>query len=98
MVVDPELEPRMELVNPALEWLAGLSEAEFEENFNGSPVRRAGFNGLRRNIAIAIGNSGQHRFAQRLADWTTATDEGLRSAAKWALQKLRPDASPDDQF
>jgi epoxyqueuosine reductase len=96
VVVDPDLEPREELVNPALEWLAGLSEAEFEENFNGSPVRRAGFNGLRRNIAIAIGNSGQHRFAQLLADWTTAADEGLHSAANWALQKLQSDPRPQN--
>ncbi|HEX4758792.1 MAG TPA: tRNA epoxyqueuosine(34) reductase QueG [Terracidiphilus sp.] len=96
VVVDPDLEPREELVNPALEWLAGLSEAEFEENFNGSPVRRAGFNGLRRNIAIAIGNSGQHRFAQLLVDWTTAADEGLHSAANWALQKLQSDPRPQN--
>ena len=60
---DPELEPRAELVNPALEWLAAMDEAEFERRFNGSPVRRAGFLGLRRNVAIAMGNSGQSRFA-----------------------------------
>jgi hypothetical protein len=40
---DPELEARAELVNPALEWLAAMDEAEFEREFNGSPVRRAGF-------------------------------------------------------
>ena len=31
----------------------------FEREFNGSPVRRAGFMGLRRNVAIAMGNSGR---------------------------------------
>ena len=94
IAVDPDLEPRQELVNPALEWLAGLSEAEFEEKFNGSPVRRAGFPGIRRNIAIAMGNTGQQHFARILADWTAAADEGLRSAAKWALQKLHADVRP----
>jgi epoxyqueuosine reductase len=85
---DPELEARPELVNPALEWLAAMEEAEFERLFNGSPVRRAGFEGLRRNMAIAMGNSGMERFAARLEEWAGAADEGLRTAARWALDKL----------
>jgi epoxyqueuosine reductase len=86
---DPDLEPRPDLVNPALEWLASLDERAFEQQFNGSPVRRAGFNGLRRNVAIAIGNSGQSRFAPFLEEWVTAADEGLRTAARWALERLQ---------
>ena len=85
---DPELEAREELVNPALEWLAGLAEAEFELRFNGSPVRRAGFLGLRRNVAIAMGNSGLGRFAPWLDEWARAADEGLQTAARWALGRL----------
>jgi epoxyqueuosine reductase len=87
---DPELEPRAELANPALEWLSCLDEQQFEQQFNGSPVRRAGFDGLRRNIAIAMGNSGQGHFAAVLEQWAAAPDGGLRTAAKWALEKLRP--------
>jgi epoxyqueuosine reductase len=90
IAADPELEPRAELVNPALEWLSCLDEQQFEQQFNGSPVRRAGFDGLRRNIAIAMGNSGQSRFAPVLEQWAAAPDGGLRTAAKWALEKLRP--------
>ena len=86
---DPELEARAELVNPALEWLAAMDEAEFERRFNGSPVRRAGFLGLRRNVAIAMGNSGLRRFAAWLEEWAGAADEGLRTAARWALGKLK---------
>ena len=63
IIADAELEPRAELVNPALEWLGSLDEKSFEREFNGSPVRRAGFLGLRRNVAIAMGNSGLARFA-----------------------------------
>ncbi|MGO9318129.1 MAG: tRNA epoxyqueuosine(34) reductase QueG [Terracidiphilus sp.] len=85
---DPELEPRPELVNPTLEWLAAMDEAEFARQFNGSPVRRAGFWGLRRNVAIAMGNSGMGRFAPLLKTWSEAADEGLRSASRWALGKL----------
>jgi epoxyqueuosine reductase len=76
-------------VNPALVWLAAMDEAEFERRFNGSPVRRAGFQGLRRNVAIAMGNSGEGRFAPLLSEWTEAADEGLRVAARWAIEKLK---------
>jgi epoxyqueuosine reductase len=89
IVFDPELEPRPELINPALEWLAGMNEADFEEKFNGSPVRRAGSLGLQRNIAIAMGNSGLARFVPQLEAWATSADEGLRAAARWALLRLR---------
>jgi epoxyqueuosine reductase len=85
---DPELEARPELVNPALEWLAAMDEAEFERQFNGSPVRRAGFLGLRRNVAIAMGNSGLGRFVPFLKKWSEAADEGVCAASRWALGKL----------
>ncbi|MGA2852304.1 MAG: tRNA epoxyqueuosine(34) reductase QueG [Terracidiphilus sp.] len=85
---DAELEARPELVNPALEWLAGLDVPEFERVFNGSPVRRTGFVGLQRNVAIAIGNCGQQSAVAHLEKWATAADEGLRKAAQWALERL----------
>jgi epoxyqueuosine reductase len=88
VTADPELEARAELVNPALEALAAMDEAEFEGEFNGSPVRRAGFMGLQRNVAIAMGNSGQERFAPWLIEWAEAADEGLRTAARWAIEEL----------
>lgn len=90
---DQELEVRAELVNPALEWLARMNEAEFERTFNGSPVRRAGFSGLRRNVAVAMGNSGIGRFRPLLRMWADAADEGLRTASRWALQKLDPEGA-----
>lgn len=88
VTTDCELQPRLELINPALELLASMDEAEFERRFNGSPVRRAGFLGLKRNVAIAIGNAGLSRFAPRLRQWAESEDDGLRSAARWALGKL----------
>jgi epoxyqueuosine reductase len=93
---DPELEPRVELVNPALDWLAELEEVEFERWFNGSPVRRAQFLGLRRNVAIAMGNSGLARFVTWLDKWAESVDEGLRTAARWAQTKLHRQADRPD--
>jgi len=89
IAADPGLAPREELVNPSLEWLASLSEAEFESAFNGSPVRRAGFSGLRRNIAVAMGNSGRGGFAAILSEWAASEHHALRAAAQWALRKAR---------
>jgi len=91
---DSELEPRAELVNPSLDWLAQLDEAQFEKLFNGSPLRRTGFQGLRRNLAIAMGNSGLARFISLLEKWAEGTDEGLRTGARWAIAKLREEVSP----
>ena len=85
---DPQIEPRPELVNPLLDWLAAMDQAEFESRFNGSPVRRAGFDGLRRNIAIAMGNSGLDCYVPSLKKWADATEEGLRTAAQWAMRQL----------
>jgi len=88
---DPELEPRDELVNPALEWLAAMDERCWETLFNGSPVRRAGFLGMRRNIAIAMGNAAEADsgpFVPRLREWAESAEEGVRTAARWALGKL----------
>ena len=92
---DPDLEPRPELVNPSLDWLADLDESQFEQLFNGSPVRRAGYQGLRRNVAVAMGNSGLKRFMPRLDQWTQAADLGLRTAARWALERVGSGASQD---
>jgi epoxyqueuosine reductase len=70
-----------------------MDESSWEDIFNGSPVRRAGFLGIRRNIAIAMGNaaeagSGGPGFVPRLREWAESADEGLRTAARWALSKL----------
>jgi hypothetical protein len=39
---------------------------------------------------VAMGNSGVAGFAPQLRRWAEAADEGLRSAARWALEKLTP--------
>ncbi len=85
---DPELAPRAELVNPALEWLAEMDEDTFGRWFNGSPVRRAKLSGFRRNIAIAMGNSGQQRFLPLLRKWAGDEDPVLAEAALWSIGNL----------
>jgi epoxyqueuosine reductase len=85
----PELQPRAALVNPDLGWLAGLSVEEFREIFRGSPVKRARFNGLRRNVALALGNSGEERFVPVLDELSRDEDGMVAEHAHWALRRLR---------
>ncbi len=109
---ETDLRARQELINPSLEWLADLDVAEFERLFNGSPVRRAGFFGLRRNISLAMGNSGLGRFLPWLERWaetghsaTEGGDEsreavqqrGATDAALWAISRIRGNQSSRDK-
>ena len=84
----PEFEARRELVNPALEWLAEMSAEEFREAFGRSPLRRAKYSGLRRNAAIAMGNSGEHKFLPVLEKLATDEDDCVAESANWAKQRL----------
>jgi epoxyqueuosine reductase len=83
---------RREMVNPALEWLAGMDAAEFRRWFKGSPVERTRRKRLHRNVAIAMGNSGEARFAPQLEIWMAGEDEVLAESARWALGRIRGQA------
>ena len=87
-----EFQPREGLVNPALEWLAGMTEEEFREKFRGSAVRRAKRSGLRRNAVIAMGNSGDGRFAPLLERLKSDEDPVVAESAEWAAKRLSGDA------
>jgi epoxyqueuosine reductase len=93
IAADPQLAPRAALVNPALDWLAAMDEPEFGRWFSGSPVRRTKFLGFRRNLAIAMGNSGQRRYLPTLEQWSRHTNPVLAEAAQWAVENLRRDES-----
>jgi len=84
-----ELEPRTELVNPPLEWLARMTVEEFRAVFRGSPVKRARYQGLRRNVAVAMGNSGDQRFLPMLEDLAADEDALVAEHALWALRRLK---------
>jgi epoxyqueuosine reductase len=83
-----EFEPRPGLVNPALAWLAEMSVDEFRETFRGSPIRRTKRSGLRRNAAIAMGNSGNPEFLPLLDRLAADEDESVGESARWAKSHL----------
>jgi epoxyqueuosine reductase len=81
---------------PGLEWLLGLSEADFRELFSGSPVKRAKWRGLMRNTCIALGNSGvrrgmaaHERISDMLERLAASQDPVLAESARWALSRIQ---------
>jgi epoxyqueuosine reductase len=84
----PEFQPRPGLVNPALAWLAEMSAEEFREVFRGSPIRRTKRSGLRRNVAIAMGNSRNKEFLPLLDSMTNDEDEFVAESARSAKTRL----------
>jgi epoxyqueuosine reductase len=84
----PEFQARPGLVNPALAWLAEMSAEQFHETFRGSPIRRTKRSGLRRNAAIAMGNSGDREFLPVLDRLSEDEDESVAESAGWAKVRL----------
>jgi epoxyqueuosine reductase len=84
-----EFQPQPEFVHPELSRLAEMSEKDFRQIFRGSPVKRTKYSGLRRNVAIAMGNSGKPEFIPLLEKMCEEADPLLAEHAQWALKRLR---------
>jgi epoxyqueuosine reductase len=87
------LPPRHELVNPALEWLASMDGPAFNRVFRGSPLERTRRKRILRNVAIAMGNSGDAEYLPQLEAWAVGEDAVLAEAATWAASRLRGSSS-----
>jgi len=83
-----EFQPRDGLFHPDLRRLAQMDEEMYRATFRGSPVKRAKYTGLRRNVTIAMGNSGNRDFISDLQNFAADADPVVASHAAWALKKL----------
>ena len=79
---------REELVAPRLAELAGLDDAEFRAMFAGSPVKRIGRNRFVRNVAIAVGNSGDAGLLPVARALAGDGDAVVAEAGRWAVGRL----------
>jgi epoxyqueuosine reductase len=84
----PEFQPQEQLFHPDLRWLAQMDEETYRKTFRGSPVKRAKYSGLKRNVAVAMGNSGNKEFVPDLQKMTVESDTVVAEHAEWALRKL----------
>jgi epoxyqueuosine reductase len=85
----PELAPRGETgARPELIPLLNISESEFRRRFRGSPVKRTKRVGLRRNVAIALGNARDAAAVPALGEALDDADPLVRAHAAWALGRI----------
>jgi epoxyqueuosine reductase len=68
--------------------LMQLDDEEFRERFRKSPVKRTKRRGLLRNVAVALGNSGQLEAVPVLTEALSDPEPLIRSHAVWALGEL----------
>jgi len=90
-----EFQPREGLVNPPLDWLAGMQAEEFRSVFRGSSIRRTKLTGVRRNAVVAMGNSGDEKFLPTLKRLTEDAEPVVAEHAKWAVRRLEGDSGRD---
>jgi epoxyqueuosine reductase len=98
IAVKPGMMARGEMINPALDWLAGMDAAAFKRWFAGSPVERTRRKRLQRNVAIAMGNSSEKKFLPQLEQWAAGEDPVLAESAQWAIERILRIAGEHEQI
>jgi epoxyqueuosine reductase len=88
---DPVWQPRAALDSPRLLDLWQRTDDDLRSLLKGSAMKRAGVRRLRRNLAVAIGNSGDAGAAAALEtqDEPTCQDPLVADHVAWAVGKLR---------
>jgi epoxyqueuosine reductase len=96
----PEFQPRQQgsersLLEPNLEWLVEMEEAEYRKVFRNSSMKRAKWAGLVRNACVALGNVGvgtdgsaRRRIRDSLAERAGGEFSTVAESASWALTRI----------
>ncbi len=85
---EPAFAPRAALTAPRLAELAALDDAAFRALFSGSPIKRIGRDRFARNVAIALGNSGDPALRPAAEALAGDADPVVAEAGGWALARL----------
>ena len=88
---EAKLAARADLRAPRLAELARLDDAAFRQLFAKTAVKRTGRDRFVRNVAIAIGNSGDRALAPEAERLLADASPLVRGAAVWALGRLDRD-------
>ena len=95
----PEFRPRPGVPAPRLVEELALTQGNFNIKFKGSPVKRAKRRGYLRNVAVALGNSGDSAAVPALEHALLHDPEPLvRQHAAWALERSRDIGTSRDLF
>ncbi|WP_411889655.1 tRNA epoxyqueuosine(34) reductase QueG [Yoonia sp. SDW83-1] len=86
---DQRYAAREDLMAPPLAELATLDDAGFRARFSGSPIKRIGRDRFVRNVAYAIGNSGNPALMAAVKPLANDLDPAVADAAHWAILRLK---------
>ncbi|MGD0612412.1 MAG: tRNA epoxyqueuosine(34) reductase QueG [Anaerolineales bacterium] len=92
---DPAFAPRPAVPRPDLIADLGLTLQDFNRRFKESPVKRARWRGYLRNLAVALGNSGQQTALPILDALLQTGDPLVQEHARWARGQIRAGAGAD---
>ncbi|WP_428034366.1 tRNA epoxyqueuosine(34) reductase QueG [Amphritea sp.] len=91
---EADFSPRHHLDTVSLLELQQWDEATFLKRTEGSAIRRTGYRGWQRNIAVALGNSrGGQAVLSALQTMADGEDALVREHALWALAQLQSDTT-----
>ena len=88
---DPAFNALPGLPNPDLIAELGLKPKEFNRKFKGNPVLRSKRRGYLRNVAVALGNSGDPAALPALERAFQDNEPLIRGHAVWAMEQIRKD-------
>jgi epoxyqueuosine reductase len=73
---------------PSLIALMRMTYGEWDEWTRGSAIRRTGYGGLKRNVAVALGNWGAEEAVPVLVEALADAEPLVRGHAVWALGRI----------
>jgi epoxyqueuosine reductase len=86
---NPDFKVRHSLDAPRLTELAAWSQADFERRFEGSAVRRIGYEAFMRNVMVALGNGPATESARSTVERRAHDDSELVAEhARWARERF----------
>ena len=87
---DPELRARPGQRGLDLDALLRLTLHDYQRRFHGTALARARYDGLLRNALLAAGQAGDARRLPAIEAHLASPFDGVRAAARWATERLRP--------
>ena len=88
LTLEPTFQPQQDLHPASALKILKLSEAEFITRYKSTPLARPGWEGLRRNAAIVLGNSGDSALIPELEASLDDASPLVREALEWAITQL----------
>ncbi|RDE19636.1 tRNA epoxyqueuosine(34) reductase QueG [Motiliproteus coralliicola] len=91
---ESDFNPRHQLDTIELAELFQWDEATFLKKTEGSPIRRSGYQGWLRNLAVGLGNSGDKAMIEVLKQQQDNPSELVREHVAWAIEQLSSEQGP----